>query len=103
MIFPRGVRSNKIQDFHFFSSTLCILPKNLSTYINSTELIKKLNNIKYVIKYQVSNYQSKCIRVYASKDEKKEGIIVPCSPSALIADSYKIKNSGQNTSRIKLI
>ena len=52
--------------------------------------MKKLNNIKYVIKYQVSNYQSKCIGFYASKDEKKDGIFVPCSPSALTV-THKIK------------
>ena len=58
--------------------------------IVSAELMKKLNNIKYVIKYQVSNYQSKCIGFYASKDEKKDGIFVPCSPSALTV-THKIK------------
>jgi hypothetical protein len=58
--------------------------------IVAAELMKKLNNIKYLIKFQVSNYQSKCIGFYASKDESKEGIFIPCSPSALTV-THKIK------------
>ena len=58
--------------------------------IISAELMKELNKIKYVIKYQVSNYQSKCIGFYASKGENEDGIFVPCSPSALTV-SHRIK------------
>jgi hypothetical protein len=54
--------------------------------VNSNELKKKLNDINYVVKYQISNYQAKCVGFYtfAAGDLDKNGIFIPCFPSELI-------------------
>jgi hypothetical protein len=60
--------------------------------ISSNELIVKLTAINYVVKYQVSNYQTKCIGfyVFAEGDTIQNGIFIPCFPSELIKN-HEIK------------
>ena len=60
--------------------------------IRSNELIIKLKNIGYDTKYQISNYQAKCVGLYtcANSDIEENGVFIPCFPSQLSA-SLKIK------------
>lgn len=57
---------------------------NFKRNLHSFEIAQILYKIDYSVKYQVSNYQSKCIGVYAyPNNEKNKGIFIPCFPSEI--------------------
>jgi hypothetical protein len=50
--------------------------------IRPNELIEKLKKIGYEGKFQISNYQAKCVGLYtyANGDTEQSGVFVPCFP-----------------------